>query len=68
VRQSPEEWWIIDFKWRVLESEQADYVRQLTGYQEQFARIRPQAKICAKILTASAQLWDLQQGRLVHLD
>ena len=67
IQESPEEWWIVDFKWNVLPSEHADYVRQLALYRDQFARIRPQARVTAKILTAKAQLWDLQGDRLVHL-
>jgi ATP-dependent helicase/nuclease subunit A len=68
IYESPEEWWIVDFKWNVLPSEHADYIRQLSSYRDQFARIRPQARVSAKILTAQAQLWDLQGDRLVHLD
>jgi ATP-dependent helicase/nuclease subunit A len=67
IQESPEEWWIVDFKWNVLPSEHADYVRQLALYRDQFAKIRPQARVTAKILTAKAQLWDLQGDRLVHL-
>jgi len=67
IQESPEEWWIVDFKWNVLPSEHADYVRQLALYRDQFARIRPQARVAAKILTAKAQLWDLRGDRLVHL-
>ena len=66
VDTSPETWWIVDFKWAVLESELADYAQQLTGYVTEFQAIRPQATVFAKILTAQAQEWRLVEGRLVH--
>ncbi|MEY3982344.1 MAG: hypothetical protein RLZZ281_1213, partial [Pseudomonadota bacterium] len=66
VETTPETWWIIDFKWAVLDSELADYAQQLAGYVQEFQAIRPQATICAKILTAKAHEWRLIEGRLVH--
>ncbi len=66
VETTPETWWIIDFKWAVLDSELADYAQQLAGYVQEFQAIRPQATICAKILTAKAHEWRLMEGRLVH--
>ena len=66
VSEDPETWWIIDFKWQVLDSELSDYARQLAGYQALMQSIRPQAKVFAKILTSQAEIWDLDQGRLVH--
>ena len=62
VACSPECWWIIDFKWQVLETEQADYAMQLATYQSVFQRIRPQAKVSAKIITAHGDIWELQVG------
>ncbi len=59
ISQTPETWWIIDFKWRVLDSERSDYARQLSGYRQAFQAIRPGAVIEAKIVTASAEVWDL---------
>jgi ATP-dependent helicase/nuclease subunit A len=59
VAADPECWWIIDFKWQVLPSELADYAQQLSGYQNAFQTIRPQAQIQAKILTAQGQVWQL---------
>jgi hypothetical protein len=62
VACSPECWWIIDFKWKVLETEQADYAMQLATYQSVFQRIRPQAQVSAKIITAHGDIWELQVG------
>ena len=62
VACSPEGWWIIDFKWKVLETEQADYAMQLATYQSVFQRIRPQAQVSAKIITAHGDIWELQVG------
>ena len=66
VSEDPETWWIIDFKWQVLASEMSDYAKQLAGYQALMQSIRPQARVFAKILTSEAEIWDLDQGRLVH--
>jgi ATP-dependent helicase/nuclease subunit A len=62
VACSPECWWIIDFKWQVLETEQDDYAIQLATYQSVFQRIRPQAQVSAKIITAEGNIWELQLG------
>ena len=72
VAMEPETWWIIDFKWQVLQSELADYAAQLLSYQRAFQTIRPRALIEAKILTAEGQIWqlessDLTGGRLKRL-
>ena len=67
VSQSPETWWIIDFKWQVLDSEHADYATQLASYQRQFQMIRADARVEAMILTAAAKVWRLKDGELVHL-
>lgn len=66
VSEDPETWWIIDFKWQVLPSEVSDYAKQLAHYQALIQSIRPQAQVFAKILTSQAEIWDLDQGRLVH--
>lgn len=65
VSVAPEIWWIVDFKWSLLDSERADYVNQLSRYQEQFKTIRSGASVCAKILTAKAELWSLSGATLV---
>ena len=65
ISESPEIWWIIDFKWQLLDSERRDYAAQLTGYQQQFRAIRPQACVEARILTSDAAVWELRDGRLV---
>jgi ATP-dependent helicase/nuclease subunit A len=65
VQESPEEWWIVDFKWQLLDSERAAYASQLSTYQETFQTIRPSAKVLAKILTAGGQVFRLHQGQLV---
>lgn len=67
VSESPEIWWIVDFKWRVLPSQVADYARQLTRYQQAFAAIRPQGQVLAKILTSDAEVWALDGGTLNRL-
>lgn len=66
MNQTPEVWWIIDFKWQVLASERSDYAEQLASYQHAFQIIRPGAQIQSMILTAAAQVWRLQSGELVH--
>ena len=67
VGLAPETWWIIDFKWQVLASELRDYAAQLLAYQQLFQSIRTDACIKAMILTAAAQVWQLEGGELVHL-
>jgi len=62
VSQSPECWWIIDFKWTVLESERADYAMQLADYQSAFQKIRPQAQLSARVVTAEGHVWELQSN------
>lgn len=70
VQTDPEVWWVIDFKWKVLPSEAAQYAAQLASYQREFQRLRPQASVLARILTSDAEIWDLEgdfgQERLVH--
>lgn len=66
IEEHPETWWIIDFKWNVLDSELADYAQQLESYRREFQAIRPQAAVEARIITAQAQVWALSEGRLVH--
>lgn len=66
ISESPETWWVIDFKWRVLPSELSDYANQLRNYQQLFQSIRPNAVVEAKILTADAQCWALRGERLIH--
>ncbi len=65
VRESPEEWWIVDFKWQLLDSERGAYASQLASYQDTLQAIRPLAKVLAKILTAGGQAFVLRQGQLV---
>jgi ATP-dependent helicase/nuclease subunit A len=62
ISEHPETWWIIDFKWRVLDSELWDYANQLAAYRRAFQTIRPAAVIEAKIVTASAEVWDLARS------
>jgi hypothetical protein len=62
ISESPETWWIIDFKWQVLDSELSDYAKQLAAYRWAFQTIRPAAVIEAKIVTASAEVWDLARS------
>jgi ATP-dependent helicase/nuclease subunit A len=65
IHESPEEWWIIDFKWQLLDSERQAYASQLLSYQQTFVQIRPEAKVLAKILTASGKIFLLHEGQLV---
>lgn len=62
ISEAPETWWIIDFKWQVLNSEHSNYAHQLAGYLKAFQTIRPDAAIEAKIVTASAEVWDLEKS------
>jgi ATP-dependent helicase/nuclease subunit A len=65
ISEDPETWWIIDFKWQVLESEISDYAKQLAHYQTLMQSIRPQAAVKAMILTSLAECWPLVEGRLL---
>lgn len=67
VSELPETWWIVDFKWQVLGSEENDYAAQLAAYQQAFQALRPQANVQAKILDAGGRIWALHQGRLAQL-
>jgi len=57
---------IIDFKWRCLFSELADYAAQLSRYQQALQEKAAGHAISSWILTADGQVWTLEEGRLVH--
>jgi ATP-dependent helicase/nuclease subunit A len=65
LTESPETWCIVDFKWQVLSSELADYAAQLQSYQQAFQKIRPQANVQAKILTAAGRVYALTNGQII---
>ena len=62
VSLAPEVWWVVDFKWQVLDSERASYAKQIAVYRDLFQSLRPDATVEARILTAAAEVWVLRQA------
>jgi len=59
---------VIDFKWRLLDSERQPYAEQLARYLEVMEMHSPTAHQEAFILTAEPSIWQLIDGRLIHCD
>lgn len=57
---------ILDFKWRVLTSEQSDYARQLREYSQTLTPHYPTHRVEAFILSATPEIWRLTESGLVH--
>jgi hypothetical protein len=57
---------LIDFKWRVLPSEQKDYVQQLMRYGQVLSQARPGYDLKMVLIDAQAGVWLCQDGELVH--